>query len=525
MNEGGVRLRHRGATARGVAIVLVVGLSTAALSGSLQAQFADQHELLAEPFLLLRVTASPETVRTADQIITFRVEYHNAGTSTADSVILHFFGPNEAAGQYFTELVSLSRAAADTEFVTGSKFRWAIFPIGTLRPGERGEVEVRLRLAPDALETRTLTGVATIRSPGYRASSSAADVIAVFQARTQTDKRLVTGAYFGSDSILFIITVRNTGNWAADSVVVWDFLPPGMRFVSSKPDTFETREDTLIWVIPRIEAQTSFAILVRTYLPWPAEPRPGELHNTCGSRLKEVRSAPYVLHFPVEIPPLPDLVPEWIPPANVLSPGYPASLSLRVHNRGGAPARSFWLTLYVDAVPTDSIHIDGLPARSLSDLPWVKWTPSDTGRYQLVVIADRGEQIREMNEANNADTLWVRVGITSLNVVIRSVTLSDTLPNRLPDGAESAGFPCPILSYVSITDQNGLPVLGLADTGRWLGAGDTTLLGLPIPEIWRTLLEYHLADPTYPLIQMCIGRVRSGFERCVPCGRRCRWCW
>jgi VWFA-related protein len=59
-------------------------------------------------------------------------------------------------------------------------------------------------------------------------------------------------------------------------------------------------------------------------------------------------------------------------------------------------------------------------------------------------------------------------------------------------------FPNPILTTISITDQNGLPVTGLADTARWLGPQDLAENGQPISQIWRQISEYHRDNPSFP---------------------------
>ncbi|MCI0697358.1 VWA domain-containing protein [candidate division KSB1 bacterium] len=60
-------------------------------------------------------------------------------------------------------------------------------------------------------------------------------------------------------------------------------------------------------------------------------------------------------------------------------------------------------------------------------------------------------------------------------------------------------FPHPILTTISITDQNGFPVAGLADTARWLGPQDLAENGQPISQIWQQISEYHRDNPSFPL--------------------------
>ena len=59
-------------------------------------------------------------------------------------------------------------------------------------------------------------------------------------------------------------------------------------------------------------------------------------------------------------------------------------------------------------------------------------------------------------------------------------------------------FPYPVMSLVTVKNQNGMYIHGLADTARWLGPSDTTLSGQIVNDIWQTILEYHVEDTTFP---------------------------
>jgi len=61
-----------------------------------------------------------------------------------------------------------------------------------------------------------------------------------------------------------------------------------------------------------------------------------------------------------------------------------------------------------------------------------------------------------------------------------------------------ADFPFPILSTISVLDSSGVPITGLADTARWLGADETAEIGSRISDIWQPVLEYHHENPDLP---------------------------
>lgn len=82
----------------------------------------------------------------------------------------------------------------------------------------------------------------------------------------------------------------------------------------------------------------------------------------------------------------------------------------------------------------------------------------------------------------------------SLRVVITNIVIDDRFALR----GLSAAFPYPVMTTISVLDSLSRPVTGLADTARWLGAADIAENGVPIADIWRPLLEYHLEDPAIP---------------------------
>lgn len=84
--------------------------------------------------------------------------------------------------------------------------------------------------------------------------------------------------------------------------------------------------------------------------------------------------------------------------------------------------------------------------------------------------------------------------VKPLEVKFKKISIKDTTVYReLP-----ADFPYPVLSLIEVKDKNNLFVHGFADTTRWLGAQDTTQLGVIVDDIWDTILEYHQEDNSIP---------------------------
>ncbi|NUM75037.1 VWA domain-containing protein, partial [candidate division KSB1 bacterium] len=65
----------------------------------------------------------------------------------------------------------------------------------------------------------------------------------------------------------------------------------------------------------------------------------------------------------------------------------------------------------------------------------------------------------------------------------------------------TGAFPYPVLSTISVTDQAGNVVTGLADTARFLGPAEIAEIGAPVSQIWQPLLEYHRDNPAFPANQ------------------------
>jgi len=91
-------------------------------------------------------------------------------------------------------------------------------------------------------------------------------------------------------------------------------------------------------------------------------------------------------------------------------------------------------------------------------------------------------------------TFSAATGQTSLDVHVTNIAIAGELSAR----GLTAAFPHPVLATISVTDDSGKPVLGLADTSRWLAPQDLAEVGIPVSQIWKRLLEYHRAAPSFP---------------------------
>ncbi len=87
-----------------------------------------------------------------------------------------------------------------------------------------------------------------------------------------------------------------------------------------------------------------------------------------------------------------------------------------------------------------------------------------------------------------------RAAADSLAVAVNNVAIAGEYSLR----GFTANFAFPVLSMISVTDDSGNVVPGLADTLRWLGRNDNVESGAPISQIWQPLLEYHRDRPAFP---------------------------
>jgi len=89
------------------------------------------------------------------------------------------------------------------------------------------------------------------------------------------------------------------------------------------------------------------------------------------------------------------------------------------------------------------------------------------------------------SQAPQADKLDVNIHKVSIN--------PNTIYKDLP-----ANFPFPVMSVMTVKDENNRYVHGLADTSRWLGNDDRNQNGNRISKVWRTLSEYHQENHNIP---------------------------
>jgi hypothetical protein len=81
-----------------------------------------------------------------------------------------------------------------------------------------------------------------------------------------------------------------------------------------------------------------------------------------------------------------------------------------------------------------------------------------------------------------------------LLVRVNSISIDGSIQAR----GFTSNFPNPVMAVLSVFDENGEIVSGLADTLNWLAPNDIANIGVPVNQIWTPMLEYHRDEPTFP---------------------------
>jgi len=81
-----------------------------------------------------------------------------------------------------------------------------------------------------------------------------------------------------------------------------------------------------------------------------------------------------------------------------------------------------------------------------------------------------------------------------LLVTVNNVAIANEISIR----GLTASFPSPVISTISVSDNQANVISGLADSARWLGPAEVAENGESISQLWQPILEYHRDDPGFP---------------------------
>lgn|GEM_PF-3551767 len=183
------------------------------------------------------------------------------------------------------------------------------------------------------------------------------------------------------------------------------------------------------------------------------------------------------------------------------SPGFPVLLHVWINNIGSTPTYEpfqvrMWMndqknSPFYDKKIEKSINAGNSLYLAIESPP----LPENEGVYRFYIEVDYLNQVSEIDEDNNIDSILVRAKLQSLTTVVNNSTWSDrvSIRNRAP------AFPEPIFSYIQIIDQNYHYIRGLADVNNWSSPDWVAPIGAEIRKIWNPIQEYHEEDMKIPL--------------------------
>ncbi len=183
------------------------------------------------------------------------------------------------------------------------------------------------------------------------------------------------------------------------------------------------------------------------------------------------------------------------------SPGFPVLLRVWIHNIGSTPTyKPFQVRMWMDDQKDAPFYNTKIVNRiDAGDSLYLAIEspplPEGEGAYRFYIEVDYLNQVSEINEYNNIDSILVRAKLQSLTTVVNNSTWSGRVSiwNRAP------AFPEPIFSYIQVIDQNYHYIRGLADVNNWSSPDWVAPIGAEIRKIWNPIQEYHEENVKIPL--------------------------
>ncbi|MBN2102449.1 VWA domain-containing protein [bacterium] len=312
------------------------------------------------------------------------------------------------------------------------------------------------------------------------------------QNRVVSDSMLVSQGdtlYFATsdDTVSYTLTIDCDGPGIAHDIVVKNV--PDQHVIPFSydlpPDT--TIGDTLFWYIERMEGETRNSIhynaKVSTYLPMHTIELKNHAFINCPfDSIAEDNEATSILLAKGH----PDFLVRCLSNGGLASPGHPLTLSAFLSNYGNANAEvPVNVRFYLKSTNGQLIDELSVPSLNLSDSTKITgvWKNPVSGTYNIYIVADQEDIIKELREDNNQDSCIIQVGINDLSAQISEINY------RNPVRDKQAGFPVPILTKINVLDQNLHTVFGLADANDWIDHSQTAESGESVKNHWTGLNE------------------------------------
>lgn len=456
-------------------------------------------------------------------VVSYVITYGNAGVQEAPSVSLENFLPAHFMPGYVVQVTNLSQTAQTT---TDTQLDW---DIGDLPPNEIRTITFDLVLPQTSPEyVVPLLDSVSIQCSGenaeYLANNHGVDQVmllpnAITPGESIPPEILVTPEeVFALEPDTFKVFTQSPLKW-------WDIWIIGPDSVTDRTEysaaitKFRNGKTPLMGNTPPLpdSALTVLPPFFDTLIP---ADKDTVIYRICLAYVDWFRNDTAFVYDTLLVKSnnmRPDLVPrlDRLELNKSRSPGQPIDITGTIKNIGGRAlvAQDEFSTLFyyrnLSLTPDDTTHLEKQmmagPLLSFAKdsilINTITWTPPDTGIYEIFMVADVDSQIWE---SHDADSTFASNNLTSQQVTVRyeppEVQITHIMSHGTLDylGLEKLKFHENIGSIVTVTDQNNLPIPGLASTSEWRKAGEITDVNVALESIWSPLQEFHRDDPTKP---------------------------
>jgi VWFA-related protein len=299
------------------------------------------------------------------------------------------------------------------------------------------------------------------------------------------------------DTVNYNISVYNKGKGTAFNVDVVDVYADSLELIDFETSPVSVIDDSIFWQIPKIDSGKSvkinYRVRIKKKLPMGKTELINKVRVDCQFDSLTIDNEDQALLNALS---LPDFTVRLFSSETVSSPGYKCPLFSIIENNGNGDATESFKTGFVvemmgpDPVTTYTFSELDLGDSLRSDFSWIF---NQEGIYKIKVNVDIDDEIVELNEKNNWDSIYVEVGIDSIRVYVSDFSLNEEIRSIKGE------FPQYVLTYINVLDQNKYSIHGLADTSQWLLFSDNSQIGKPVNEIWQNIREYHQEDSLYPV--------------------------
>ncbi len=459
-----------------------------------------------------KLTTDTSTVRRGGTI-EYTFTFINIGSETPKDIVFTFYAPNQGQpvpGNYvrnFQQIGVSQGIVYDTTTYADegniATVKWTMAELSS--PDSQ---RIVFSVDADSLnESRALTGVMALVCPGF-SNSNSAEVTLILTPQLTISKYVdPSGGYKPGSQGVYYLKVCNNGQRGIDSVLVYDELSQHIivDLAGIIPDEYSIDNNICSWNIdmlnPGDSVLYSIPFMVNPGFQVTSNPAESRILNTAHAEAGIYRSSASISFLVTAA----DIEATITPKLDDYSPGYPLTLEGVIQNIGisaiGDPFRvGFFLedTSKQNQIGEDFIFDTLSVAEGDIEPVSVVWENPPEGLHRIILFADHQNDILEIDEMNNLDTMMVSVRITELDVRTNVITYFE---NSDPIYDMSPFYPDSLFAYVAVMDQNFHPVRGIASRTGWVSGDQQTDAGESVRSVWYPIYEFPegAAEP-YPSV-------------------------